>query len=442
MEHTEAEIDSVISRQNVAKEGWTTYYVDGTDGNDGNNGLRWETAFKTIQHAIDTAESGAKIYVRPGTYDEQVSITKTAIRVIGTNAATVIVNTSTNGNAITVSAEFCTIKRLTAIGNGTGGFPDLSCGISMVGDRSSAEDCFVGNRDNGGFSCGVILANSDRCVIRNTKIATGYVPGVGLILYGAQYSTLEKNIIIGCQHENISVINSPTQTAQYNHIFENTCDGNAVSDDGIYIGNGPVNNFVYHNNCYNNTNNAIDTVANANRFFENYYSDHTTDINNDGLCDSPRTTGNVNDYSPVSKLNGWNQVSLGTNTGTAIAISNIFSIVNALLTLTETGGVVATNGANEVDVYINNAPVGVYDPKIIQIDFSNQTAGETVVIREYYRIEATGGLIMKHEVTFTGVQNPLLKNVTLEQNRFGVKVTMQKTVGTNRDYDFEVIYKI
>ena len=123
-------------------------------------------------------------------------------------------------------------------------------------------------------------------------------------------------------------------------------------------------------------------------------------------------------------------------------IDDIFDIVNAILTLTETGGTVTTDGT-EQNLYINNAPAGVFDPKIVQIDFTNQTAAETVVIREYYRIKSGGGLIKKDEVTFAGVQDPLLKNVVLEPNRFGVQVTIQRTViGVDRAYDWEAVYKI
>lgn len=121
-------------------------------------------------------------------------------------------------------------------------------------------------------------------------------------------------------------------------------------------------------------------------------------------------------------------------------IDNIFDLVNAILTLTETGGTITTDGT-EQNVYINNAPSGIFDPKIVQIDFTNHTATETVVIREYYRIKSGGGLIKKDESQFAGVQDPPLKNVTLEPNRFGVQVTIEKTVGTNRAYDYEVVYK-
>ena len=116
-------------------------------------------------------------------------------------------------------------------------------------------------------------------------------------------------------------------------------------------------------------------------------------------------------------------------------------VATSLLTLTETGGTITTDGT-EQNVYINNAPAGIFAPRIVQIDFTNQTAGETVVVREYYRIISGGNLIMLDEVTFAGVQDPLLKNVTLEDNRYGVQVTIEKTVGANRDYDYEAVYKV
>jgi hypothetical protein len=126
---------------------------------------------------------------------------------------------------------------------------------------------------------------------------------------------------------------------------------------------------------------------------------------------------------------------------TAANQTTIIDGVNAILTLTETGGTVTTDGT-EQNVYINNAPAGVFDPKIVQIDFTNHTATETVVIREYYRIKSGGGLIKNDEIQFAGVQDPLLKTVTLEPNRFGVKVTIEKTAGTNRAYDFEAVYGV
>jgi len=134
-----------------------------------------------------------------------------------------------------------------------------------------------------------------------------------------------------------------------------------------------------------------------------------------------------------------NQVTMLANQ--VLIRADIASLAADLLTLTETGGTLTTDGT-EQNVYINNAPAGVYDPKIIQLDFTAHTAGETVVVREYYRIKSGGNMIKMDEATFPGVQDPLLKNIELEENRYGVQVTIQKTAGTNRAYDWEAFYAV
>ena len=119
---------------------------------------------------------------------------------------------------------------------------------------------------------------------------------------------------------------------------------------------------------------------------------------------------------------------------------DIFNIVNALLVTTETGGTLTTDGS-EQDVYINNAPAGVYEPLKVQIDFTNQTITEVAVVRTYYRIISGGNLILKDTKTFTGAQDPALKNIKLEPNRFGVWVSLEMTAGGPIDLDWTVFYR-
>ena len=126
-------------------------------------------------------------------------------------------------------------------------------------------------------------------------------------------------------------------------------------------------------------------------------------------------------------------------------IKKIYEIVvnflSSVLVLTETGGTLTTDGT-EQDLYINNTPFGVFDPKVVLIDFANQTAAETIVITEYYRIKSGGDWIKLDNNSYIGVQDPFLKSVTLHPNRFGIKVTIEKTAGVNRAYDYEVFYKV
>ena len=50
----------------------TTYYV-ATNGNDGNNGIE-QTPWKTIQKAANTAKAGDHVYIKRGTYYNNVRI--------------------------------------------------------------------------------------------------------------------------------------------------------------------------------------------------------------------------------------------------------------------------------------------------------------------------------------------------------------------------------
>ena len=109
--------------------------------------------------------------------------------------------------------------------------------------------------------------------------------------------------------------------------------------------------------------------------------------------------------------------------------------------LEETGGTLTTDG-NVQNVYINNAPAGVFRPVCLKINTTNHTAGETVVLREYYRIAPGGNLIRQDAVTYAGVPSDPLVKIDFDPNRYGIQVTIEKTAGTNRAYDWEVFYEV
>ena len=109
--------------------------------------------------------------------------------------------------------------------------------------------------------------------------------------------------------------------------------------------------------------------------------------------------------------------------------------------LTEVAGQITTDG-NEQTVYTEETPAGIFEPRTFKIDMTNQTAGETVDIKVYYRIAVGGGMILQSNTTFAGAQDPDLINVSLEPNRYGIRITIQNTaVGVHRAYDWEVFYE-
>ena len=122
-------------------------------------------------------------------------------------------------------------------------------------------------------------------------------------------------------------------------------------------------------------------------------------------------------------------------------VDAIEALVEAEAILEETGGSLTTDGT-EQNVYINNAPAGIYEPKWFNINFTNHTATETVVLRTYYR-NVTGGAWVRDDLeTFIGVPGNLLIWIQLQPTRFGCRVTIDKTAGTNRAYVWEVFYEV
>lgn len=122
-------------------------------------------------------------------------------------------------------------------------------------------------------------------------------------------------------------------------------------------------------------------------------------------------------------------------------VNAIEAIVEAEAILEETGGTITTDGT-EQNVYINNAPGGIYEPRWFNINFANHTVTEAVTIKVYYRNTAGGGWIQDDSQAFVGVPVNLLISVALKPNRYGCRVTVEKTAGTNRAYVWEVFYEV
>ena len=66
-----------VSRTEIAtKSSGKTYYVDNSKGNDSNPGTTQNFAFKTIQQANQKVAAGDIVYVKNGTYDENITVIK------------------------------------------------------------------------------------------------------------------------------------------------------------------------------------------------------------------------------------------------------------------------------------------------------------------------------------------------------------------------------
>ena len=110
--------------------------------------------------------------------------------------------------------------------------------------------------------------------------------------------------------------------------------------------------------------------------------------------------------------------------------------------LSENSGQITTDGTEQI-VITEESPAGILEPRCFKLDFTNHTAGETVVVRVSYRISSAAGanLILQTATTYAGAVTPNLVNINLEPNRYGFGITIEKTAGANRAYDWEVFYE-
>ena len=157
------------------------YHVDGINGDNANDGLSRETAFKTIQHGVDTAKDNDIIFVWPCVYVEEVNFRGKAITIqsaedaavveapggyafsfytaedAGSVLQNIIIRNSTYG--IFCNSASPTIRNLTIIDNGFG------IGSYSGADPDIANCIFYNNTDGDLFQCRARFSRLDDPIV-------------------------------------------------------------------------------------------------------------------------------------------------------------------------------------------------------------------------------------------------------------------------------------
>ena len=128
------------------------------------------------------------------------------------------------------------------------------------------------------------------------------------------------------------------------------------------------------------------------------------------------------------------------------AADQIQTQTNALLVLSSTGGTATATG-QEQTLYIDDEPLGCWEPLALYVDLDNMEALDTTVIRVYHRLNDPGSLQLWSYNTYTGADGGLANGlevvkIDLGPNRHGFRVTLDQSAGTNRDYDWELFARI
>ena len=397
-EHTELEIDSVISRQNVAKEGWTTYYVDGENGNDANNGLRWETAFKTIQHAIDVAESWAKIFIRDGTYYENVEIpsSKSSLALIGESWKGVVVD-GEDECAISVLSDSNILHRLFIKSEFVGG------NLVVHGNRNRIEYCYFE-----GEWLGVYLYG-DSCSMRNCEIDN--IPW-GVFIKG-NYNEVSNS--------HFSPSNGGVKVASSEDFKLHDCMISNVSEEGISILTDAHHPFIYHNNFISNNEQIHNSSTDA-IIYENYYDDHSNIDNGFGIATEPYVFTGGSDPRPVICRNGWLVLGHGGNTIKSVPVAGTYT---------------HPNDTTEHDVLEFSAAT-----QDIHISLDVSALTQPVEIREYEKIDGTNyrqiSLKTYPDDFDTGTD---AITIYFKQKNKDYKVTLKSTVAEGNSRDIPYVYR-
>ena len=147
------------------------FFVSAADGNDANNGISPETAFATIQKAIDSANDGDIITVAPGTYTENINFLGKNITLTGTGPtnSNTVKSTTIDGSVIFRGTEDpnCTLAGFNINGPITG----YDWEIDPAGENhthATISHCILENIATG---CGQLIYACDgtigHCLIAN-----------------------------------------------------------------------------------------------------------------------------------------------------------------------------------------------------------------------------------------------------------------------------------
>jgi len=269
--------------------GAASLYVDDTDGNDSNDGESWLTAKKTIQAAVDAADSWTQIFVKAGTYAENVLITNNTTHLIGENRATTII-TPAIAHVLDLSGDNCIVSGFTLKTNAA-----LVASCNVDGNRNTVLDCILDASVSYAFG---IIGGGDYNIIHHIRAESANMGNV-CSFDGDEWEVHS----IWTDNTNFGIY----LYGDYHRIHDNEIRNS--NSEGIRLRNTATNCSVYHNNLIGNTVQVKDEGS-GNKLFENFYDDHTNVDNGFGIATAPYAYSSGTDHRPVVVRNGWNSISI------------------------------------------------------------------------------------------------------------------------------------
>jgi uncharacterized repeat protein (TIGR01451 family) len=276
--------------------------------------------YTTIQSAINAASPGDTILVQSGTYNEHVVVNK-QLTLQGVGSP--VVNAGGSGDAITISADGCTLEGFVAKGSGAypgAGIKATSSGNTISGNtangngygiyliHSSNSNTISGNTATGNSFTGIYLDSSSNGNTISGNTATGNTCGIYL------YSSSNGNTISG---------NTATGTHGGIRLYsssDNTISGNTAtgSDIGIILSSSSNGNTISGNTATGSDSGILLYYSSDNTISDNTANGNTNgiylDSSSDNTISGNTATGNNRDGIFLDSSNS-NTISGNTATG-------------------------------------------------------------------------------------------------------------------------------
>lgn len=227
-----------------------------------------EHPYRNITSALKNALEGYTIYVRNGTYVENLLINK-SVSLIGEHTDLTIIDGSGNENVVVITAENVTVRNFTVRNSGGDA---MNCGI-LLNYSSRVVISYNKIMQN---TNGISLRFSSNNIVLNNTISFNVLNG--LSLHYSSSNTISDNTISYNTNAGIYLLSSSNNMISGNTVFSNYY--------GIHL-TLSGENIIYHNN-FNNTQQAYsDTVNSWSHDGEgNYWSEYSgRDLNYDGIGD-------------------------------------------------------------------------------------------------------------------------------------------------------------
>jgi parallel beta-helix repeat protein len=195
--------------------------------------------YPTIQDAVNAASENDTVFVRNGTYYENVVVNKT-MSLVGENAQSTVIDRGGSGNVVNISANGVNVSGFTIRNSGG---PLLRAGITL----ESVSHCNIAGNNITANNYGVYLYYSSNNTVSGNNITNNNLYGIWV--GDSSNNSISGNNITSNNGDGIQLSYSSNNSISGNNITSNNGDGILVhgSDDLPSSDNSIVGNIIKDN---------------------------------------------------------------------------------------------------------------------------------------------------------------------------------------------------